>query len=157
MIYAGTGHRPDKLGGYNPGARAKLGAFALKTLEELAPTKVISGMALGWDTALADAALGLKIPLIAAVPFKGQELVWRPEDQERYRAILAQAEKVEIVCPGGYTLIKMRARNRWMVDHADTVLALWNGDPQGGTAQCLGYAAHAKKPVVNVWEKWRAF
>jgi len=76
MILSGTGHRPDKLGGYSDSAFDNLVKIAEDYLKESKPDKVISGMALGWDQALAEACVNLNIPFIAAVPFKGQESKW---------------------------------------------------------------------------------
>ena len=73
MIIAATGHRPDKLGGYGSIVADRLFHLAYETLEELAPTLVISGMALGWDMAVAEAAFCLDIPFHAYRPFEGQE------------------------------------------------------------------------------------
>ena len=67
MIIAGTGHRPDKLGGYSDDVLSKLIKLARTTLFDLKPKKVISGMALGWDMALAYAALALTEPEVVAV------------------------------------------------------------------------------------------
>lgn len=149
-IVAVTGHRPDKLGGYDQNAMDWLVAVAYKSLRLLKPDAVITGMALGWDTAVAEAAVGLRIPFIAAVPFKGQERLWPEPSQDRYRALLDQAQTVVYVSPPGYAPFKMQARNRWMVDKADTVLALWDGS-NGGTGNAVRYALRQQKPLVNAW------
>src|SRR3546814_2405914 len=66
--------RPGKLGGYGEDVLARLRKGARSFLErERNATAAISGMALGWDTAWALAALDLGVPLTAAVPFSGQE------------------------------------------------------------------------------------
>jgi uncharacterized phage-like protein YoqJ len=150
MIIAGTGHRPNKLGGYSPLAVKKVTDLALSCLQEYAPSLVISGMALGWDSALAYAALELQIPLTCAIPFIGQEKMWPASSQKWYHETLARATTVITCSPGGYDVRKMQIRNCWMVDHCDTVLALWNGT-SGGTANCIGYAKSIGRPIVNVW------
>lgn len=68
MLIAATGHRPDKLGGYGR-HDARLEDIARGYLSMLQPAGVITGMALGWDTRFALAALSLGLPLHAAVPF----------------------------------------------------------------------------------------
>lgn len=153
MIICGTGHRPDKLGGYSQEAGERLWMLAYDFLEHHRPTKVISGMALGWDTALADAATDLDIPLIAAVPFLGQESKWPVDSRRKYLGILDAADDVVYVCEPGYAAWKMQKRNEWMVYHADLVLALWNGT-DGGTANCVRYANKVGKEVVNLWETY---
>jgi uncharacterized phage-like protein YoqJ len=151
MIFAGTGHRPDKLGGY--GKQDELEAFAHKVLDDYRPELVISGMALGWDQALVEAALQLGISCHAYVPFAGQELSWPHASQARYRHYLENVEKVVIVTPGEYRPWKMQVRNEAMVRCSDYVLALWDGSP-GGTGNCVQFAESIDKPVINVWGEW---
>lgn len=153
MIVAGTGHRPNKLGGYGLDAKLKLVGLANDWLEANKPTKVISGMALGWDVALAVAALQLGIPLVAAIPFKGQELAWPSSSQKDYNDVLREASEIVYVSEEGYAPWKMQIRNEWMVDHCDLVLAIWNGT-LGGTANCVRYAENVDKPIVNLWDKY---
>lgn len=152
-IIAGTGHRPDKLGGYGQEARAALVRLAVQGLHETKATKLITGMALGWDTALAVAAHTMLLPYIAAVPFEGQENRWPEESRELYRFLLSHAEKTVVVCEGGYAPWKMQKRNEWMVDNCDTVLALWNGS-KGGTANCVAFAEKTGVYVHNMWDTY---
>jgi hypothetical protein len=99
IIVAGTGHRPDKLGGYNKETYFKVkGVADLWLCENLhRVSHVISGMALGWDIALAHAAQEYEIPVIAAIPFKGQELAWPTKSQEFYHWILSKCSDVRII------------------------------------------------------------
>lgn len=154
MIIAGTGHRPNKTGGYLKPAFEALVAVARPWLEEHRPATVISGMALGWDQALAVAAIRCKIPLHAYVPCVGHPDRWPTASQEFYAKIIKRCEFVRIVHPDTYTPICMQWRNEAMVDAADTVLALWNGTP-GGTANCIRYAEEKKKPIVNLWNQFK--
>ena len=156
MILSGTGHRPDKLAwGYKKEGIEFLVSVATVKLEELKPSEVISGMALGWDTGLAIAALRLNIPLIAAVPFLGQEKQWPEQSQRLFNRILEKAKRVEIVCSGEYSAWKMQVRNNWMVDNSDKVLALWNGT-EGGTSNCVKYARKQNKEIINCWELYES-
>ncbi len=154
MVISGTGHRPDKLGGYGDAVADALRSLATERLADLKPHKVISGLALGWDTALAEAAADLNIPLIGAVPFVGQESMWPATSRARYKTVLARCVDVKICSPGGYAPYKMQARNQWMVDNSDLVLALWNGS-LGGTANCVRYAEVSRKPIINCWDKFK--
>ena len=153
MRVAGTGHRPDKLGGYGKSVKARLEVLAIDWITLNKPSLVISGMALGWDQALAEAALEVKVPLLAAIPFEGQEASWPDEGQRRYREILAAAQEVKVVSQGGYAAYKMQRRNEWMVDHCDLVLALWDGS-SGGTGNCIRYARQQLKTIENLWTQW---
>lgn len=155
MIIAATGHRPDLLGGYGDDVLSKLSDLAAAELQALHPSKVLVGMALGWDTAVAMACVFLEIPFEAAVPFKGQELRWPKPAQDRYNWLLTMASKVVILSEtyeGGATMHK---RNHWMVDRCDLVLALFSGGP-GGAAGCVEYAEKKGKKIINLWPRWEA-
>jgi uncharacterized phage-like protein YoqJ len=154
MIIAGTGHRPDKLGGYSEHVEYQLFYLARSYLKKHPASRVISGMALGWDTALAHAALHCKYPLTCAIPFVGQENRWTPRSKRQYSKILEKAHQIEVISEGGYESWKLERRNRWMVDNCDMVVALWNGTP-GGTANCMAYVEEKHKTYVNLWTVWR--
>lgn len=153
MIVAGTGHRPDKLGGYRQSVLDRLIDLALDSLRSIKPKLVITGMALGWDTALALASIELGVPFHAYVPFKGQELAWPKDSQIKYRDLLKSSDKVVVCSPGDYSNEKMQIRNEQMVNDSDLLMALWNGSP-GGTRNCLEYAGSVKRKIVNVWPYW---
>jgi len=151
MIIAVTGHRPPKCDDYagtNPLAlwvKQKIKA-ALITQR---PLYLISGMAVGVDQWTVEICIELKIPFIAAVPFIGQERQWPTQSRERYRELLAQAYAVEIVCAGGYERWKMLARNQWMVDHCNVLLAVFDGSA-GGTASTVLYANSVQREVLRI-------
>ena len=142
MIVCGTGHRPDKLGGYSDEVLERAIAVAEESI--VGYDTVISGMALGWDTALAIAAVNKGIPFIAAVPFLGYEARWSADSQNIFNNLLDLASKVVIVCDGDYGVWKLQKRNEWMVDNSDVVLALWDGS-SGGTSNCIRYATKKAK------------
>jgi uncharacterized phage-like protein YoqJ len=154
-IFAATGHRPNKLGGYGEDVYQRLKFMARFYLRDTKPKEVISGMALGWDQAWADAAVAEGIPFIAAVPFEGQENIWPEESKARYRELLGKASSKIVVCPGGYAAWKMQRRNEWMVNICTKLVALWDGT-SGGTGNCIKYAESVKKPIDNLWSSWRA-
>lgn len=160
MIIAATGHRPEKLGGYSAESREKLREFAVECLRPMAKVyqveSVISGMALGWDTAVAEACVLLKIPFIAAVPFIGQEAMWSNGDQVGYRQLLQVAAQTVVISRGFYAPEKMGIRNQWMVDHCGMLLALHNGS-KGGTSNCVQYAMQQGVSIVNCWNSWQDF
>ena len=155
MIVAGTGHRPPKLGGYSREVNDALVTFGILQLGRLDPSLVISGMALGWDQALAQAAIDMGIPFHAYVPFIGQESKWPMTSQQQYTGLISRAENVLVVSTGAYSVWKMHKRNERMVDASDTLLALWDGST-GGTGACVRYAIDKAASVVNVWAEWQA-
>lgn len=158
MIVAATGHRPDKLGGYGDQASTNLVALAVDAINDLANNCdprdfVISGMALGWDMAVAEAACIWGVPFHAYVPFEGQESRWPIKSQRLWKRLIDRAAKVVVCSGGGYAPWKMQERNKRMVDDADLILALWNGS-DGGTANCVNYAQQRGKPIKNVWSHY---
>lgn len=145
-----TGHRPGKLGGHTRETWQQTRVLARRVLRELSPDAVLTGVALGWDLAIASACDNLGVPFTAAVPFVGQESRWPPRAQDLYASLLSKASKVVVVTGGGYAPWKMQRRNEWIVDNCDLLAALWDGSP-GGTANCVGYANAVRRPVRNFW------
>lgn len=152
MIIAGTGHRPSKAGGYSKEAHADLVLLAYKYLYSL-PEKpiIISGMALGWDQALARAAMTADLELWAYIPFVGQQSVWPKGSRDYYNFLLEYASKKVICSTGLYTATKMQVRNERMVDDSDVILAYWDGSA-GGTGNCIRYAIEKDKPIINLFK-----
>lgn len=154
-IACGTGHRPQDL----PCLWERKHPWKISKLKQLEclcerepPAKIISGMALGFDSWLVYIALKLKIPLLCYVPFKGQESRWSFEQKKFYQKTLDLAHSVKYICDEGYVPWKMQRRNEVMVNDADIVLALWNPDKKyGGTFNCLSYCLKCNKKVVNLW------
>lgn len=156
-----TGHRPDKLGGYdmkNP-TMLKLKDKLLEVIEELITrenkSRFISGGALGTDIAAFWCVHMLKkkypvIENIVAIPFKNQDKVWSDEQKYWYQRMLESADEIVNVeevdkyktdddNPGEFSFAKMQKRNEYMVDHSQAIVAVYDGG-KGGTANCLNYA-----------------
>ena len=152
-----TGHRPQGFPfPYSPSSpaflryRADLFA-AVDALYREGVTHFITGMALGVDLDFAEAVLALKcehpeILLEAAIPCPDQCKKWRKEDIERYERILASCNEKRVLSPF-YTPHCMHARNQYMVNKADRVLGIWNGEKKGGTHATLLYAHQKGKRI----------
>jgi hypothetical protein len=154
-VIAATGHRPDKLGGYHPDVVNGLIKLAQRYLVVRRPREVITGMAIGWDQAVALACIPLKIPFTAALPFEGQDAQWSASQRAGYRAILAHASEIITIGGKGYSVFKFQARNEWMADNCTRVVALWDGSP-GGTANMIRYATGPGRwrPMDNLWDEF---
>lgn len=145
-----TGHRPDKLpwGTDENDSRCvalkqRLSA-ALEQVYEEGARHFICGMARGADLYFAEAVLALRerhpgVTLECARPCESQAQSWPAEEQERYQFILDRCD-YETLVQKHYDRFCMMRRNRYMVDHAAHILTVYNGVPQGGTAQTLLYA-----------------
>lgn len=157
-IVSGTGHRPQRLGlSYGPKGNRTLYEFVREYLVKLSvkPDFIISGMAQGFDQALAHAAISLNIPIIAAIPFSTHSSKWPKDAQLRYRAILNKAKYTVVICRGGASSEKFIARDHFMVELANEILALYDGKNKGGTALTVKYANNNNKAVTNLWDQWR--
>lgn len=155
-----TGHRPQKLPfGFN---EADERCTALKDIlrkqiihliEEEKVTHFISGMALGVDMYAAEIVLELKktypgITLESAMPCETQANKWNAAMRERYYEIAAQCDK-ETMLQTKYTPDCMEKRNRYMVDHADYIIAVWDGKPSG-TGNTVKYAQKQEKKIIVI-------
>ena len=153
-----TGHRPRKFPwGYNE-ADARCVALKETLAKEIAKlvnagyTDFFSGMAEGTDTWAALAVLALKkenpaLRLHCVLPCEGQADEWSASAQELYHSILAQADEVVYVSRE-YRDGCMLKRNRYLVDHAACLLAVYNGERRGGTAMTVRYARKLGREVI---------
>jgi uncharacterized phage-like protein YoqJ len=160
MVYAATGHRLEVLRTNEvdlEDVHHKVTRFAKIIVPRFNATTIISGMAIGWDTAISLGALEHNVPLIAAVPFIGQEQIWPQIAKDRYYDILKHAAEVHIICEGGYAGWKYHARDKWMVEKCEEMIALYNGHPKGGTASTIRYTKQANKKWHNAWLDWTIF
>lgn len=104
----------------------------------------ICGMARGADLYFCEAVLALSrskpdLTLEAAIPFAAQAEHWPAADQARRAALLDRCH-YETVVQHRYSPSCMARRNRYMVDRAALLLAVYDGVPKGGTAGTLTYA-----------------
>lgn len=162
VTYAFTGHRPKDLGMKRGGdLRAldeRLVRFAKGVIHNtlLPDAEIISGLAEGWDMAIAEAAVDCGLRLIVAVPFEGQERYWSSYSQGRYRRLRAQAHDEHVIGPFPDTRF-YKKRNEWMVDNGDCLGALWSGKTTGGTWHAVDYAHRWCVPVIQLWKAWIGF
>lgn len=156
MKIAVTGHRPNKLYGYNLNNKKniELKKKFKEILIENNCTEAITGMALGVDTIFALAVLELKdegynIKLHCAIPCRNHSCKWIKESVDLYNDILNKADIVKLVTDEEYKPYLMHKRNEYMVDLADKVIAVWNGS-KSGTANCVNYAKRKGKEIIYI-------
>jgi uncharacterized phage-like protein YoqJ len=155
-----TGHRPQKLpfdlneeDARCTALKEELRKQIINLIENENVTHFISGMALGTDLMAAEIVLDLKvsypgITLESAIPCETQAVKWTVSQRERYYDIAAQCDK-ETMLQSHYTPDCMDKRNRYMVDHADFILAVWNGKPSG-TGRTVTYARGKNRTVIVI-------
>jgi len=155
-----TGHRPQKLPWrYDETAEgcARLREALASRIAELAESGVtdyLTGMAQGTDTVCAEIVLALReknpaLKLHCILPCVEQADKWTASARERYRSILERADSVVYVSRD-YHKNCMLERNRFLVDHASALLAVYNGERRGGTAATVRYAKKAGREIFII-------
>ena len=123
------------------------------------------------DMYAAEIVLDLKqtypyITLECAIPYERQAVRWPEALRNRYFSITERCDQ-ETMLQRQYTPDCLRKRNQYMVDHADIVLAVWNGSPSGtGQTVCVcqgnceagldhsaGYPGSAIKEASLRWQR----
>ncbi|MCI8749688.1 MAG: DUF1273 domain-containing protein [Lachnospiraceae bacterium] len=152
-----TGHRPEKLYGYDltePRWIKLKGLFKNILLKEKA-TAGVTGMALGTDQVFAMSVLELKeqgcdIKLVTMLPFKEYSCKWPMESQILFKNILDKADKINYVYSSlpnvGHSLQK---RNEVLVGVVRKLICVWDGSPSG-TKRCIEYADSNGVPLIPV-------
>ena len=153
-----TGHRPKKFPwGYDEtdsrcvNLKVAL-TFQIQKLVEAGVTDFYSGMAEGTDTWAALIVLDLRkknpaLKLHCVLPFLGQADKWAASARVLYYNILAQADTVTCISED-YHDSCMLERNRYLVDHAAYLLAVYNGEWRGGTAATVRYARKLGREII---------
>ena len=155
-----TGHRPQNLPWQFNEADTnclKLKQILNQQISQLAKngfTDFLSGMALGSDTWAAEAVLNLRkknpaLKLHCILPCKTQAEKWPVSEQERYQKILAQADSI-FFTSRNYHPNCMLERNRFMVEKARMLLAVYNGQPHSGTAAAVRHAQRLGCDIIII-------
>ncbi len=126
----------------------------ITALTETGMTDFYSGGADGVDCWAALIVLDLRkknpaLNLHLILPHEGQADKWSDSAQERYRFILSQADSLEYVSHDYYDGC-MLDRNHRLVDVADMLLAVYNGERRGGTAATVRYARKLGRRLIIV-------
>lgn len=116
----------------------------------------LTGMAEGFDLAAAEAVLAVRqarpVRLICVVPFPGQAKGFSPQNLERYRAILEEADEVITTAPAYHRGCFLR-RNDFLIEHAAHLIAYYNGEPKGGTHYTVKRAQKYGLPIENLYHE----
>ena len=157
-----TGHRPNKLPcqyDWDDARAAMIRKWMRGHVFELknkpgTELKACTGMALGADLFFAAVCYWEDVPFKAFCPCWGQENKWPTESQDRYMSLLRKAEEIIYVHNGPYPGPQcMLERNQAMVDWLkgskhSLLLAIWNGDLKGGTADAIKRAKQAGLEIL---------
>ena len=153
-----SGHRPEKLPTGAP----------LRMLQSLLFREIESAMEEGADTFYTGMARGVDLDfgvemikrkmlskryadlcVEAAIPYPDQAARYDRESKKKYNFILDHADRITYI-ENEYTKDCYLARDRYMVDKSDLVLAIWNEQQDGGTYYTIRYAEEKGKELKLV-------
>jgi uncharacterized phage-like protein YoqJ len=153
-----SGYRPDKLPWGNDESDPRCEALkrrlrdAVEAACDEGYTHFICGMAAGVDLYCCRLLLELRrtrpITVEAAIPYPGQADGWPARQREEYRSLVAACD-YETVVAENYSPDCMMRRNRYMVDHASLLIAVFDGQ-SGGTRNTVRYAMERRLRIVMV-------
>lgn len=160
LACAFTGHRPVRFSfGYDESDErcVKLKALMTECIAAHIAEGVntfYSGMALGVDIWAAEIVADIKkarsdIRLIAVIPCKTQADCWSAEQRERYNNILARCDDA-VTLNEHYTRSCMFERNRYLVNNAEYLIAVFDGRAKGGTAYTVKYAKQKQRRITVI-------
>ena len=158
MKVAFTGHRPEQLIGMDE-----------KELDEAIFREIAGCIEEGYDTFYCGAARGadimcgecvaamregsdLAVKLICVIPFRDQAAGWGDWWRMRYWQLRRDADQ-NILLSEAFSKGCFHARNRYMVDHADRIIAIYNGNGRGGTAYTVEYAKRKGREIIIIHPK----
>lgn len=155
-----TGHRPQKFpwryDELDPRCVALKAVLTeqITALADAGITQFLSGMAEGTDVWSALSVLALqeknpKVKLHCILPCREQADKWAASSQDLYHSILERADSIVYVSRA-YHKNCMLERNRFLVDHASALLAVYNGEWRGGTAATMRYAQKLGREIIVI-------
>ena len=114
-------------------------------------TRFISGFADGADLLFAAIVAEEKqrnpaLSLEAAIPYRGR---MRTPNKE-FQRLLPACDRVTVICESYIPSCYME-RNRYMVNHSQRVIAVYDGRKNGGTFSTMRYASAVGRDVRVLW------
>ncbi|MEA5619934.1 SLOG family protein [Cronbergia sp. UHCC 0137] len=138
-----TGHRKisnNIIGGIKQGIDKAL---------EMGVNHFFVGMAKGTDQLAATILIQRNLPWTAVIPCGDQSKLWSEKEKIISDRLLRYADNQVILRPK-YTVDCMHVRNRYMIDHSDVCIAIYDGKLTGGTANTYRLALKKKLPIIQI-------
>lgn len=155
-----TGHRPKRFPwkyneiDYRCVLLKEVLAEQIAVLQAKGVTGWLTGMAEGVDVWASEIILGLReknpmLKLHCVLPYEGQAEKWSASAQERYYSILKRADSITYISQDYYDGC-MLDRNRYLVNHAAYLLAVYNGVRRSGTGATVNYARKMGREIIII-------
>lgn len=152
------GHKPQDLG-YSENTlqcdalKEQLQALLVFLIEQQGVCHFITGMEPGVEQFAAQIVLDLKpryaqLTLECVLPFETQAEHWEEWERDIYFRIVSACDTETMLQKHESRECRQR-KNVYMIEHADVVLAVWNGQP-GTIGAAVAYAEEKQKSVVRM-------
>jgi uncharacterized phage-like protein YoqJ len=89
------------------------------------------------------------VKLIAVIPFETQAVKWSVEQRDRYFSIVENCDE-EILLYNKFTHSCMYERDRFLVNRAKHLLAVYDGNGKGSSARAIEYARKLGRSIVTI-------
>ena len=154
-----TGHRENKLPWGSDEADSRCLALkekladAVQAVYDSGVRHFLCGMATGCDTYFCEAVMELRsrhgdVTLEAAIPCEEQSEKWSAAQRTRYDRLCCECD-YQTVVQQHYSPDCYLRRNRYMVDNARVLIAVYDGRP-GGTQSTILYAIRQGLDIIQL-------
>ena len=131
----------------------KIGAVLDELAAQYGPLVAASSIARGSDTLFAEAVVQRQIPWWLVLPFPADRFQrdFSPDDWKRVTPLFAKARRTEQIEPCSSDNESYMQTGVRLVDQADIMFVVWDGQPSrgfGGTGDVVAYARAIGKPLT---------
>lgn len=106
-------------------------------------TEGLTALSTGADTVFAQICLARGLAVTAVVPLDGYERFFRGSALETYETLLRSSTAIHLLGDGEEDAAFFAA-GRYVVDHADALIAVWDEQPAAGLGGTADVVAHAR-------------
>lgn len=155
-----TGHRPESLPFGNDESAPSCQALkdklyrAIVRIAKLGPATFYCGMAQGVDIICGELVVAAQkqyphIDLCCVLPYRNHGQRWPAAWRNRHNALLEAANWIDCLSEVSRRDCYHR-RNRYLVESAETLIAVYDGRETGGTAYTVQYARRWNRYVIVI-------
>jgi hypothetical protein len=116
--------------------------------------RALSSLAEGGDQIFVESACALGLAVDVVLPSERYETTFDgPAERARYFELLARAASVKVLDYNEPSEEAYLEAGKYVVDHVDLLLTLWNGKPaagKGGTGDIVEYARTLSIPTIHI-------
>ena len=128
-------------------------AVLQKYRDEHGQSIMLNSIAAGADQLCAEIGLSLGYELVCPLPFAEYRDDFNGEQRKRFDSLIRKSSKTLVVSDSANRDAAYFAAGRYIVEHCDVLLAIWDYRPQTsicGTAAVVAYAQSLGKEIVTV-------